>query len=88
MSDVSLIPAVSIKFRIIPFRFILPSTMSLVVPGIFVTIAFSSFNKVFKMLLFPTFGLPKRDTFIPSFMSFPLFEFDRISLILVNNLSI
>ena len=54
MSLVSLIPA-SIKFKTIPFKIIFPSTISLVVPGIFVTIALFSSNKEFKILLFPTF---------------------------------
>ena len=65
ISSVSLIPAVSIRFNVIPFRFNDASTMSLVVPGMFVTIAFSSSISLFKILLFPTFGLPIIATFIP-----------------------
>ena len=45
-----------------------PSTMSLVVPGISVTIAFSSSSNEFRRLLFPTFGFPIIPTLIPSFM--------------------
>ena len=41
ISSVSLIPAVSIKLNVTPSIKTLPSTKSLVVPGIFVTIALS-----------------------------------------------
>ena len=58
ISFVSLIPAVSIRLSGIPSRVRLASTMSLVVPGIFVTIAFSSLISLFKILLFPTFDQP------------------------------
>ena len=71
MSVVFLIPAVSIKSNIIPFITIVPSTVSLVVPSISVTIAFSSCNKLFSRLLLPTFGLPIIAVFIPSFIIFP-----------------
>ena len=52
---VSLIPAVSIKFSVTPFIVMFPSTMSLVVPSISVTIALSSFISKFNKLLLPTF---------------------------------
>ena len=42
--------------------------MSLVVPAISVTIAFSLPNNVFNKLLFPTFGLPTIATSIPFFI--------------------
>ena len=45
---------------------ILPSTISLVVPGISVTIALLSFSNRFKILLLPTFGLPTITVLIPS----------------------
>ena len=75
MSSVSLIPAVSMRFRVIPFRLNDASTMSLVVPGIFVTIALFSSISLFKILLFPTFGLPIIATFIPFFISLLFSEF-------------
>ena len=63
--SVSLIPAVSIKDNSIPSKIILPSTISLVVPSISVTIALSSFRNLFKILLFPTLGLPIIIVLIP-----------------------
>ena len=63
--SVSLIPAVSIKESSIPSKIILPSTISLVVPSISVTIALSSFKNLFKILLFPTLGLPIIIVLIP-----------------------
>ena len=63
--SVFLIPAVSTIFKIIPFRVIDPSTISLVVPSISVTMAFSSSNREFNRLLLPTFGLPIIPIFIP-----------------------
>lgn len=68
---VSLIPAVSIKFSVTPFIVMFPSTMSLVVPSISVTIALSSFISKFNKLLLPTFGFPTIPTFIPLFKSVP-----------------
>ncbi len=64
--SVSLIPAVSISFKGIPFRLMVPSTISLVVPSISVTMAFSSSKRVFKRLLLPTFGFPMIPILIPS----------------------
>lgn len=75
MSSVSLIPAVSIRFNVIPSMFNPASTMSLVVPGISVTIALSSSINLFKMLLFPTLGRPIIATFIPFVKSLLTFEF-------------
>ena len=84
ISSVSLIPAVSIRFKVIPFRLRWASTISLVVPGMFVTIAFSSSISLFRILLFPTFGLPIIATFIPDVKSLLVFEF---SIILFKSLS-
>ena len=47
------------------------SIASLVVPAISDTIAFSSFNKVFNRVDFPTFGSPIMATGIPFFIAFP-----------------
>ena len=55
-----------------PFILIWPSTISLVVPAISVTIALSSCNNAFNNELFPTFGLPIIDVFIPSLINSPL----------------
>ena len=74
-SSDSLIPAVSIIFKITLSNIIVPSTMSLVVPGTFVTIAFSSSNSEFRRLLFPTFGLPMIPTFIPSLITLLSWDF-------------
>ena len=68
-SSVSRIPAVSIRFRVSPCKWICPSTISRVVPAISVTIAFSSSSSAFKRLLFPTFGLPTIAVLMPSFNS-------------------
>ena len=51
LSSVFLIPAVSIILSAIPSKEIFPSTISLVVPSISVTIAFSYSKRLFKMLL-------------------------------------
>ena len=75
-------------FNIIPSKFILPSTISLVVPGIFVTIAFSSSNNAFNILLLPTFGLPTNATDIPSLIILPFLELDNNSFIFEYTLSI
>ena len=45
--------------------------MSLVVPSMSVTIAFSSSSNLFNKDDFPTLGFPIMPTFIPSFISFP-----------------
>ena len=75
MLSVSLIPAVSIIFRTIPSKLIVPSTISRVVPSMSVTIAFSSSNKLFNKLLLPTLGLPIIPKFIPWFIIFPSSDF-------------
>ena len=81
MLSVSLIPAVSIMLHIMPLITIFPSTISLVVPSISVTIAFSSSRRVFRRLLFPTFGFPIIPIFIPSFINLPS---DDSLMILIN----
>ena len=47
------------------------SIASLVVPAISDTMAFSSFNKLFNKVDFPTLGSPIIATGIPFFMAFP-----------------
>ena len=54
--------------------------MSLVVPGILVTIAFSSSIKEFKRLLLPTLGNPIIPTFIPSFTTLLSSDFFIMSI--------
>ena len=66
-----LIPAVSIKLQAIPFIIVVPSMVSLVVPSMSVTMAFSSSRIAFKRLLFPTFGFPIIPMVIPSLIIFP-----------------
>ena len=66
MSSDSLIPAVSLKYKVTPLIKIVPSTISLVVPGIAVTIALSSFNKAFNKEDFPALGLPTIAILTPS----------------------
>ena len=66
LSSDSLIPAVSIMWSNNPSRLISPSTISLVVPGISVTIALSSFNNAFKREDLPTLGFPTSATLTPS----------------------
>ena len=78
MSSVSRIPAVSIKFKLIPLYWIVPSTMSLVVPEISVTMALSSSNKAFKSEDFPTFGRPIIAILIPSLIFLPFSDSSTI----------
>ena len=66
LSSISLMPAVSNKCKTIPFKLISPSTMSLVVPAISVTMAFSSPTKAFNNDDLPTLGLPTIATLMPS----------------------
>ena len=73
-SEVSLIPAVSIRFRIIPLRLICSSNTSLVVPAISVTIARSVPTKALSKEDLPAFGFPRITVLIPSFKIFPLSE--------------
>ena len=58
-------PAVSIIFIGISFIVKFTSIISLVVPGILVTIAFSFFERRFKRELLPTLVLPIRAIDIP-----------------------
>ena len=81
ISSVSRIPAVSIIFKDTPLIVIEPSTVSRVVPSISVTIAFSSSNNLFKILLFPTFGFPIMIVLIPLVRILP---FSDSLIILVN----
>ena len=74
LSSVFLIPAVSIILSKIPSNSISPSTVSLVVPSISVTIAFSSFNSLFKIDDFPTLGLPTITVFMPFLIVIPFSE--------------
>ena len=64
----SLMPAVSKRCKTIPLRLISPSTTSLVVPAISVTMAFSSPTREFNNDDLPTFGLPTIATLTPSLM--------------------
>ena len=73
ISSVSLIPAVSLIFRLIPSKSMYSSMTSRVVPGISVTIALFSFNKAFNKEDLPTFGLPIIVVLIPSLIILPLF---------------
>lgn len=57
-SDDSLKPAVSHRTTGNPARSSLTSTISLVVPGIFETMAASRLVSLFKRVLFPAFGGP------------------------------
>ena len=65
-SSVSLIPAVSVNLTGIPFMLRCSSIVSLVVPGISVTMALASLSRLFIREDFPTFGLPIIATFNPS----------------------
>ena len=66
-----LIPAVSINLYNTPSIFNSSSTVSLVVPGISLTKALCSFNKVFNKVDFPALGLPTMATCTPFFITFP-----------------
>ena len=71
-------------FKIIPSIISVPSTQSLVVPAISVTIALFSSNRLFKILLFPTLGFPIITVLIPCFINFPsLLSFNIFSISLV-----
>ena len=70
-SSVSRIPAVSINCKGTPRTLTYSSIVSLVVPAISVTIAFSSLNSTFNKLDFPTFGRPTIAVFNPSRKIFP-----------------
>ena len=74
-------PAVSIIFNGISFIVMFTSIISLVVPGILVTIALSFLDKRFKRELFPTLVLPIRAIDIPLWIYDPLLAFSiRISI--------
>ena len=79
LSSVSRIPAVSIIFKGTPPIFAYSSKLSLVVPGISVTIALSSRKSVFKRLDLPTFGLPMIAVTKPSRKILPVLNVDNIS---------
>ena len=69
--SVLLIPAVSVSLNLNPFNIIDCSSESLVVPGIFVTIAFSSSRIVLNNVDFPEFGVPSIRILIPSLTRTP-----------------
>ena len=73
-SFVSLIPAVSINFKVIPSIVTYSSIVSLVVPFVSLTIALSSFKIVFNNEDFPAFGFPIIAVFIPSLSIFPFLK--------------
>ena len=62
-----LMPAVSTKQTIFPPIVMVSSIISLVVPGMLETIAFSSFIKAFRTVDFPTLVFPEMTTSIPFF---------------------
>ena len=64
-------PAVSINLNLIPFITHVSSIASLVVPGILLTIAFSSFNNKFRRDDLPELGFPAIATGTPFFIAFP-----------------
>ena len=66
-----LMPAVSIKRNRMPSILMTSSTVSLVVPGISLTIALSSFNRAFNNVDFPEFGFPMIATLIPFLITLP-----------------
>ena len=70
-SSVSLNPAVSTNRKLIPSIIRVSSIKSLVVPGIFETIAFSSLKRAFSKEDFPALGFPAIATEIPFFNTFP-----------------
>ena len=82
-------PAVSINLKFIPFKFIWSSIISLVVPAISLTIALSSFSKVFNRVDFPEFGGPIIAIGIPFFKTLPQLNesvsFDIVFSILFSN---
>ena len=81
LSPVSLIPAVSTILTGIPPRFMYSSTVSLVVPGMSVTMALSSIKSRFKSELFPTLGLPRITASTPSLIILPI-SADSISFLI------
>ena len=71
LSEESLIPAVSTKRRVSPRRLICSSMVSLVVPGISVTMLLSSLKRRFIREDFPTLGLPTMAVRSPSLTILP-----------------
>ena len=69
--SVSLIPAVSLSLKITSPKTTVSSMISLVVPGISVTMLFSQPARRFIIVDFPTFGLPTITVSIPSFTACP-----------------
>ena len=84
-------PAVSRSLIGMPWMESSPSTTSLVVPGIGVTMAFCSPKRAFSRLDLPTFGSPRMATFTPSLTYLPsslsLIRDDRSSLIFLDSQS-
>ena len=72
--SVFLIPAVSINRNIKPLIINLSSIISLVVPAISETIAFSSFKSEFKRVDFPALGDHMMVTGIPFLMALPVLK--------------
>ena len=90
-SSVSLNPAVSITLIGIPLIEIWLVIKSLVVPGIFVTMAFSVPAKAFNKVDFPTFGCPIKTKLIPFFnnsLCFATSSIASISAIILCSFSI
>ena len=80
-SSVSCIPAVSVITTGIPLTEIVSSMVSLVVPGISVTIALFSPIRAFIREDLPTLGFPTIETLSPSFKIFPVSAvFKRLSI--------
>ena len=71
ISSVFLKPAVSVNLNLMPSIVKESSILSLVVPGMSETIAFSSFNNLFSSEDFPALGFPAIATDIPFFKTFP-----------------
>ena len=71
LSEVSLIPAVSINLNLIPLIVVTSSIASLVVPGILETIALSSLTIAFKSEDLPALGFPAIVTVTPSLITLP-----------------
>ena len=77
VSPVSLMPAVSTIFTGMPPRFIYSSTVSLVVPGMSVTMALSSISRRLSSELLPTLGFPSITASTPSLMTLPISALSR-----------
>ena len=64
-------PAVSIKRKVIPWRLMVSSITSRVVPSMSDTMARSSFSKALSRVLFPTLVLPTMATGMPFLITLP-----------------